>query len=287
MKETLILITAALRLDNLIHIAKSINKYYNDYTKYFDIYWIICKDQYNGFGSLDNAIKYLNDTNIQYKIYNSGKPSQKNYGGDLFNEPLISFVDEYNLDNPWVYILDDDNIIHPRLFKVFKICCENDFYGNKEIISTINKWHCGHNREISADSIFRPINKTNFIDEWGLHDPSQVILRYSIIKKYNYYDCNELYDFYWLNIPILFKELENNNIIFYNDYDAHGRHIVSSYHNGLVTKEQINNFLNENISDINIDILLQTDNVELPQNIPILNDNIKHKIIKLIKEEYG
>lgn len=288
MKETLILLTGSMYWDKLIYLAKDLNRYYDKYSEIFDIYWVICLDQYNGHGSYDNTLVYLYETNIKYMVYDSGKPNQKNYGGDLFNGPLEHFVNEHNLNNPWIYIFDDDNIIHPRLFKVLKKCYDNDFYRGKEIISTINKWNCGHNREIDVHTILRPMNNSSYIDEWGLHDPSQVIFRYTIFQKYNGIGGGELYDFYWLNFPVLFEELKNNNIIFYTDYDGgFGKHIVSSYHNGLVLNEQINNFENEDINDINIDILLQTNNVDTPLNVPILNDNIKHKIIKLIKEEYG
>ena len=53
MKETLILLTGALRLDNLINIGKSINLHYDKYKDNFNIIWLICKDQYNGYGNID------------------------------------------------------------------------------------------------------------------------------------------------------------------------------------------------------------------------------------------
>ena len=283
MKETLILITAALRLDNLIHIAKSINIFYNDYNNIFNIHWLICIDQYNGYGDIERTIKYLHNTNIPYSIIKSGKPNQKNYGGDIFNEPLKKYVEDNNLNNPWVYILDDDNIIHPNLFKIFNICLDNDFYGNKEIITTINKWDIGHNREINKEIFFIP-NTSGLIQEWFLFDPSSVILRYNIIKKYNFIDADFLYDFYWLNSKVILNEQDNT--IWFNEYEhSFGRHVVGTYHNGLTTYNHINEYLDKDIKDINIDILLAHMDIERPQNIPILKKETKEKILELIKQD--
>lgn len=283
MKETLILLTAALRFNNLIDIAKSININYDYYNSIFNIKWLICKDQYNGFGDINKVINYLNTTNIDYVIMNSGKPNQKNYGGSLFNEPLQQYVKENNLNNPWVYILDDDNIIHPNFYKIFEICLDNGFYGNKEILTTINKWHCGHNREINKEICLLP-NHKEFIQEWFLFDPSAVILRYNIIKKYGYVADDFLYDFNWLNLRVI--RYEQDNIIWFNEYEySYGRHVVGTYHNGLIKYSNIEELLNSNIDNLNIDILLANLDIECPKNIPILKPETKKKIIELIKQD--
>jgi len=281
--ESLILITGAYRLDNLLNIAKNINQYYDKYSNLFNIYWLICKDQYNGFGNIELTIDYLNNTNIKYKIIKTGKPNQPNYGGDLFNEPLKQFVNEYKLDNPWVYILDDDNIIHPNLLKIFQVCLENNFFGNKEIITTINKWHCGHNREINKEIFLLP-SPSGWIYEWFLFDPSSVILKYNIIEKYGFVSNEFLYDFNWLNFKVIGNEI--NNTIWFNEYEnSYGRHIVGSYHNCLVKQEDIQKLSDVNIDDLNVDILLSNFDIEYPQNVPILSSETKRKILELIKQE--
>ena len=282
-KQTLILMTGSYRLDHLLHIAKTININYDEYFNYFNIYWLICKDQYNEYGNIDKTLDYLNKTNINYNIKNSGKPNQPNYGGDLFNIPLQEFIEENQLDNPWVYILDDDNIIHPNLYKIFKICLDNNFYGNKEIITTINKWDLGHNREINKE-IYLLQNTQGLIQEWFLFDPSQVILKYNIIQKYGFYSNELLYDYYWLNFPVIASEIENT--IWFNEYEySYGRHVVGTYHNGLVKQEDIEEFLKCDINNLNIDILFSNLNIERPKNIPILSQDIKEKVIQLIKQE--
>ena len=42
------------------------------------------------------------------------------------------------------------------------------------------------------------------------------------------------------------EEFKNDNVIFYKDYDnGYGKHIVTSYHNGLIQLNKINNFNNK------------------------------------------
>ena len=280
-KETLILLTASCRYDNLMYLAKTIEPQYKKYIDKFDIRWLICKDQYNGTGNIKKVIKFIDKTNINYKIYDSGLPNHKNFGGSIYNEPLQKYVQEEQLDNPWVHFLDDDNILHPRTLEIFNTCLENDFYGNKEIITTINKWHCGHNREIDEYS-FLQADKSGFIREWFMFDPSSVMLRYNIIEKYGFILDDFLYDFHWLNMPVIQNETENT--IWYNYYDgSYGRHLIGTYHNGLVKSENLNPFVN--IESMNMDIILYDSNIELPQMIPILSKETKEKIFKLIQRD--
>ena len=57
--ETLILMTGTYRLDNLLKIAKSINKYYDEYISKFNIIWLITIDQTHAIGNIENTIEYL------------------------------------------------------------------------------------------------------------------------------------------------------------------------------------------------------------------------------------
>ena len=284
MKETLILLTGAYRFDNLIHVCKSIENLYNIYIDKFDIRWLICKDQYNGFGDFQGFIDYVNNTNINYCVIDTGKPNQKNYGGDLFNEPLKQYVSEENLNDPWVYVLDDDNIVHPRLFEIFETCINNNFYGNKQVITTINKWNCGHNREIDS-SIFILPDRSNFIREWFLFDPSALIVKYSILEKYEFFPARFLYDFEWMNLKLLYGEYTNT--IWYTDYDggnnALGRHLIGSYHNALAHCENIDEY--KNCNNLNLEVMLYDSSINTPLMIPVLDKETKEKIIDLIYKE--
>lgn len=287
-RQILILITAGFRLDNLYSIAKTININYDKYSEYFDIYWLICVDQFNRFGNIDKCINYLKCTNIKYKIVNSGLNQEKNYGGALYNEPLQYLVETElnNSDNCWVYVLDDDNIVHPYFYDMFKVCLDNNFYDNKEIITTQTKFHVGHIRDIN-DYTFNTNNVRENkpvkirTSEYGLFDPSGVILKYNIIKKYGMYSNEYLYDWYWLN-PLLEKEYDN--IIWYNYYqNSYGRHIVHTYHNGLITQDMIEPFKDK--EDNVVDVIFYNQNIEYPISISILSKENQKKIYNIIENE--
>ena len=55
--ETLILMTGTYRLDNLLKIAKSINKYYDEYISKFNIIWLITIDQTHAIGNIENTVE--------------------------------------------------------------------------------------------------------------------------------------------------------------------------------------------------------------------------------------
>ena len=218
--ETLILMTGTYRLDNLLKIAKSINKYYDEYISKFNIIWLITIDQTHAIGNIENTIEYLNSTNIHYNISYVNINKDKVYGGDLFNDTLKQYVLENNI-NPWVYVLDDDNLLHPSLFNTFNICLNNSFYGNKEIILLTLKWDDTYIREINEDILGVSDNK-NFIQGEHMIDPSATILRYNILKKYGMFPPIYLYDFKWLN-PLIWEEQKLNNIIYYHYYSGYDK----------------------------------------------------------------
>lgn len=280
--ETLILMTGTYRLDNLLKIAKSINKYYDEYISKFNIIWLITIDQTHAIGNIENTIEYLNSTNIHYNISYVNINKDKVYGGDLFNDTLKQYVLENNI-NPWVYVLDDDNLLHPSLFNTFNICLNNSFYGNKEIILLTLKWDDTYIREINEDILGVSDNK-NFIQGEHMIDPSATILRYNILKKYGMFPPIYLYDFKWLN-PFLWKEQKLNNIIFYHYYSGYDKGYVNAYHNGINDIDNIKSY-NEDINNLIIDV--HVSNMDVTKHsayVPILSNNIKEKIYKLILEE--
>jgi hypothetical protein len=280
--ETLILMTGTYRLDNLLKIAKSINKYYNEYISKFNIIWLITIDKTHAIGNIENTIEYLNSTNIHYNISYVNINKDKVYGGDLFNDTLKQYVLENNI-NPWVYVLDDDNLLHPSLFNTFNICLNNSFYGNKEIILLTLKWDDTYIREINEDILGVSDNK-NFIQGEHMIDPSATILRYNILKKYGMFPPIYLYDFKWLN-PFLWKEQKLNNIIFYHYYSGYDKGYVNAYHNGIRDIDNIKSY-NEDINNLIIDV--HVSNMDVTKHsayVPILSNNIKEKIYKLILEE--
>ena len=76
------------------------------------------------------------------------------YRQDLFNIPLQEVIVERNLDDTWVYVMDDDNVLHPNLFYTFNKIINNynidEIYGG--IILT-KKSMSGHVHEMYYHSI--------------------------------------------------------------------------------------------------------------------------------------
>ena len=119
--KDLVLLTACLRFRNLYDIAKSIHDNMEDTS--LNILWVIVFD-INNINDMElqdflpGFTERMSEYGIKYELTMSGNQNQKNYGGDMFNQPLIRIKSTLFRDkNAFVYILDDDNIIHPFLFK--------------------------------------------------------------------------------------------------------------------------------------------------------------------------
>ena len=276
-KQNLILISGSSRFDNLLYMAKTININYDKYSEYFNIYWLICKDIYNGKGNCDNAIEYLNTTHIKYFIYDTGKPNQKNYGGDLFNEPLKKFITDEIKDKSWIYILDDDNILHPNLYNTFKKCIELENFKDKKGIILTKRSKTSHVHEMMEENICMPINF--FVYIWFIPDPSQIILKYTFLEENGMYAPKTTYDYDFI-LPLISQNKQY--MLYYNDYNGCFSDKICAYHNNLRTLDELNKFNNQ--EELYIDIALQSDK-EIPINFPILSEKSKQKILKIIKED--
>lgn len=105
----LTLITPSYRVDNLIELKKSINFDYVDE-------WIIV---YDGSKVMENP-KIFSDDKIKEFVYKgigiSGNP-QRNYALSKITNP-----------ETLLYYLDDDNIIHPNLYKLLNVIDNNKIY---------------------------------------------------------------------------------------------------------------------------------------------------------------
>jgi len=106
------IITPSYRIDNLIKIKNSINfDYVNE--------WIIVYDG-NRLNENPNIFEKENNHKIKEYIYTgdgkSGNP-QRNYG-----------LTKISNENTFIYYLDDDNIIHPQLYKLINLLDKNKMY---------------------------------------------------------------------------------------------------------------------------------------------------------------
>lgn len=281
MKETLILLTGSMYWNNLMDVAKSINLYYDKYKDKFNIIWLICKDQYNGKGNIDSCIDYLSTTNIDYIIKDSGLPNQKNYGGDLFNIPLQETIAERNLDDAWVYVMDDDNILHPNLFYTFNKIINNIDTTNRYGIILTKKSMAGHVHEMHLQSICQQCDN-NIIYIFNIPDPSQCILKYSFIKNNGFIPGEVNYDYKWY-VPTIRNN--KDKFIYYNEYNGWISDMINAYHNNLRHLEDIDKFINDfNNKETYIDVAIQNEDTT-PINFPILSNEAQEKIINIIKQE--
>ena len=212
MEQDIIFLTAALRLDNLEYLAKSIKK-----TKLanpeFRIHWAICIDRYNAYSqpfadgdsltigevkddkltalAKDIGEEYLDNNRIDGSVFFSGKPNQLNYGGDIFNGPL-HFLKErrFRDSNPLVYILDDDNLVHPLLLPTLKKIIDKGIDISDKFVWLTKKSAYGFTAEAWHENAYAqiPIPGT---DIWKCYevfaaDPSQMIQSLDMLLNLEY-----------------------------------------------------------------------------------------------------
>ena len=120
----ILLVTAVLRMENLPYIARNIVKTF-DNEKELRPVWVLCIDKYNSnYTQLDvkRLEVYLLENNIEYHIFFEGEKGKENYGGTLMNEPLKKLKEtKYKSINPFVIVLDDDNILSDNFLKFIHV----------------------------------------------------------------------------------------------------------------------------------------------------------------------
>ena len=157
-KNKLTLITPSYRSNNLLEVIKSIDFQYIEE-------WIIV---YDGNTIIENPYLFKENNKIKeyiYKCDNGGKSGnpQRNYALTKITNP-----------NTLIYYLDDDNIIHPDLYKLLNIITDNNIY-------TFNQYD-----GIKGNNIIpRRIDTAMFIIPYNLCK--------NIKWKLNYYDADGYY----------------------------------------------------------------------------------------------
>jgi predicted O-methyltransferase YrrM len=174
----LTIITPSYRIDNLLEIKKSINFEYIDE-------WIIV---YDGSKIIDNPHLFENQENNKIKEY-----IYKCENGGISGNPQRNYaLSKITNSNTLLYYLDDDNIIHPNLYKLLNIINNNNMY-------TFNQYN-----RLNVDNI-----NVNWIDT------AMAIIPYNLCKNIrwilNEYSADGVY----------IKECydENKNIHIYIDND--------------------------------------------------------------------
>lgn len=269
----LILVTGSIRVNALKQIRDSIIHSLVPYG--IDFTWLICKDRkvkesdqfYNDF------IEESKQLNVNAVWYPGGSDTKKNYGGDIMREPLLKLRDDYPLlfeSDPWIYVLDDDNIIHPLFGYTFKITSELAENKGRKII-WLNKM-----RETGfTDDAYRETAITSGIGGtyWVMNtmpDPSQIILRSSLFES-NFILLTGGLD-YDYNSYVLICNNHMNEILFQNEWNRYNGNLIHAFHNGRRTVQAIEKCI-ERLNSCEVSeqhLYMETeDSNEYPQIIPI------------------
>lgn len=300
MINDIILITACLKVDNLFKIANSIKE--NLHRTNLNVLWAIVIDGYNADNEKVQKIvpkleELLVSYGINYKFFLSGKPNQKNYGGDMFNEPLTELKRTiFRNKNAFVYILDDDNIIHPFLFdRLNKIAEYNGDSDKIYVLTCVGEY--GEVCDAYKDIFMREcVFDGRFIVPYQIGlDPSQALHTLNFIMNWKYtaqngermenkmFPPNAVYD-----VELYYNLVRENrdNFVCYNEIDKDFSYCYSernSFHNGLRTNEEIDEYIEalENTDLSSSYVVVQTKDKK-PKMFPITSD-IAKEILKKIK----
>lgn len=239
----LILLTGVLRSENLDKILVSIKENLL-HDKRLQVTWVICADKYNIHGSLEGIKQKCIDCQKEYQSFGwcispVGKEGKKNYGGTLFNMPLIWVKENwFNDKNPWVYILDDDNIINPLLGEIMYTALNNANKLHKNIVYTNILYENGNMAPLCYNTMKALLDTKGYVAHYQVIDPSQIILKYSFLKEIGFYTNNMKYDEdIW---KILMHRDIDKDILFPVEYGlGNDLNKIQTTHNAISSKEDI------------------------------------------------
>lgn len=261
---TFIFLTGSLKWDLLKFPATSISDNLSKFSDY-DVWWIVCLDQYNGHGDYQKALSKV-DSHIHTLVRNVGLPNQANYGGDLFNEPLREISSYCDPDNTWVYVLDDDNMVHPNLADAFK--CARKYCPSANHIWLPYMIETGVIPNVRRDNALT-CNHDNTLFN-NAPDPSCVINRLSTLLANGLYKGEGSYDLKFI-MDYIINHMDT--VAFPDDYGYYHEFPIAAYHNaveGLLRLDEIR----KNCNDPNVTAEIR---IQIPgcksQIIPIPNRN--------------
>lgn len=262
------------------------------------IHWCICIDQYNSPKEFMDRTYLLNlysqvvNSGLQCSTFTVGKSNQPNYGGDLFNEAFEFIYDalkRFNSDEgePWFYVLDDDNILHPFVTDTLIKCSK---LGTDKRIILMSKY-----RETGITDQCPPAMAFNshwdnsditFTPTQLAADPSQLIIRGDLINEVGGYGSGFRYDFDWC-LPLCRDH--KDEVAFFPDWNPNSIDVIHCYHNGLRMIEDLTDDLNnldDNLTACHL-YIGYADESKLPKIYPIRNKELVKNILKNLKDEVG
>jgi hypothetical protein len=290
--NTILLVTPVLRTDNLQYIAKNIVKRFSEQNTY-NPFWVICIDQYHADTSLLKIRKlevYLLEHNIPYRIYYQGVEGDANYGGTLMNAPLLDIQNHYaNGSNPWVYVLDDDNILSRNFFKFL-----NTYTSDTDVAWVMNMLDEFGSHRFSRSSDFLSGKSGTGINEgfYVIHpcascDPSQLLIRLDKLLELEGFGNTRFYDYEFMN-KCINNACNIGSIIKCQGTDPNIRNndfFISCYHNGLVKENMINEVITDLSNDSTNDSYVRIHTKNHMFNVELTNDEIIEILQKHLQNE--
>lgn len=238
--NNLILITGSIRVNALKQIRDSI--IYSLRPHMIEFTWLICKDrkvkESNQF--YDDFVEECKKFGVNAVWYPGGSSTKKNYGGDIMREPLLAFKkDRPKLfqSDPWIYVLDDDNILHPLFGYTFRITSNVAENNGRKIIWLNKIRETGFTDDAYRETAMTSGARGNYWVMNTMPDPSQIILRSSLFGP-NFSRLTGGLDYdYKSYVPICRDHI--NEILFQNEWNRYNGNLIHAYHNGRRTVQAI------------------------------------------------
>lgn len=163
-----------------------------------------------------------------------GKP---HYGGTLFNEILH---DPGIRDADWLYILDNDNIVHPLLIPT--ICKVDKTKPTAELIWTSCKLNTGIVRECPRELCYHA-GDNGIIPSQFMPDPSQMVIKKSLLRTIGGYAEGFHYDWDTSFKLMSHKIFDSDLVAYYHDFDGYGKDKWHTYWNGAIELKQLTRWI--------------------------------------------
>ena len=282
--DQLVLLTALChRFENLPKIWKSIAQNLPNNER-IHVTWAICHDTVNSPTPTDDIVQFCKDNiknGMGWLVIPVGKEKKPTYGGNLYN-PAIQWLKENWMkdENPWYYILDDDNTICPLFGELIEKMISEAKKRNKDIILT-NILYENNILAPITEEYFTCKNDKGYTPWYLIPDPSQLVMRLSFIEDMGMFRDGAEYD-----ITIFRHLLRNKDRISFSDdwlKDGDCSNNYQTTHNAIPDKQKLHTIYSMLCSYAAKDCtLLVSDNTQKTQGIHIDTETAKEIIKQLL-----
>lgn len=233
MTDVLIL-TGFYKTENLPKLYESIKREF--VREKFNVMWFLCMDKFHTKTHPGEFFCHLLDEGFVMPYLFTVGEDKPNYGGALFNYPLKWAMENgFEQTDPWVYILDHDNIVNP-LIPFFISECEEK-YPDKTAMWLNFMTLTGNvylpDKYTGFSAVFSPTYGGNIA--LNTTDPSSLVLKFSVyLSMFPISDALE-YDVVTFR-PVMEKLWTEGKLIMQNDME-YWRDRAGAYHNAIIEDE--------------------------------------------------